>query len=236
MKQKILWTVLILLLLGILGLATHVMGTKNNLPDSLQKIFNEYCADTEQQEQRIMKNLSQQWQSCEKYKDFSIQMSIPEQENTMRLLKKTSDQKMLKKFSCSKNTGWRAHIAGNKNTPLAILEFYSDDEAWVVRNYLGSNHALSESLAQKLSNDGNAQVLSSLARNPKVSEDILQKILDSKPLSPVEESLAYNRGTSENFQLQLAEKLTAPNALKALKNNPNVTDAVQKILEQRSSQ
>lgn len=236
MKKKLIWLGFVCFVIVAFIVLVAMAGKLQKLPFGIQDTYNDYSQD---QSLEVSENQSLDHYfsgQCTEYFDFSEDITSKEGEAIMSTLKTTGDIDMLRKYACSLNTGWRAYIAGNKNTPEDILSFYSDDNDWLVRNYLGSNQSLPLILQEKLSNDGKEQVLLSLARNPKVEESVLMKILKNSPSASTEESLGFNRGTSNEFKILLAQELTSPNALKALRNNPTTGEDVFELLDKRSEE
>ena len=183
------------------------------------------------------KSLTEKITDCKKtgFIDYTktLSLSEKEQEDTIKNLKTTENSGDLEKYFCSQNRAWRAYTAQNIHTSPELLWFYSHDEEEVVRQYLASNRALPEDISQKLTRDADS-VLYALARNPSLSEKILQEIFEKPANLKTQASLGYNRGTSEKFQNTLAMRLSDVKALQELAKNPNISEKTQSILKERN--
>ena len=164
--------------------------------------------------------------------DYTKTFSEEKQEKILSTLKTTENSGELEQYFCSQNRAWRAYTAQNPHTNIDLLWFYSSDEDEIVRQYLASNRALPEDIAKKLTGDVDSVVFA-LARNPVVQEETLQKIWDKPANVRTQESLAYNRGTSEAFQNNLAMRLSHIKALVELAKNPEISEKTREILQKR---
>jgi len=182
-------------------------------------------------------SLTEKIENCKKsgFIDYVKTKNFTEekQDTIISNLKKTENSEKLEEYFCSQNRAWRAYSAQNIHTAPELLWFFSHDEDEIVRQYLASNRKLPEEIAQKLTGDLDS-VLYALARNPHLTEKVLQKILEKPANIKTQESLAYNRGTSENFQKILAERLSHVKALVQLAKNPEISENTRKILKKRN--
>lgn len=194
------------------------------------------CTSTvpEKSPELVEKTLSEKITECKDsgFIDYTTELTAEEQEDIIKNLKTTESSGKLENYFCSQNRAWRAYTAQNIYTKNELLWFYSHDEDEVVRQYLASNRALPEDIAQKLTGDADS-VLYALARNPILTEALLQKILKKPANLRTQESLAYNRNAPETFQNNLAQRLSHVKALVELAKNPEISDETRALLKKR---
>ncbi len=156
----------------------------------------------------------------------------PSLESIIQDLNITTDAQKLSESTKSVETAIRALSAQNKNTPQEDLWALANDSQLAVRSYLATNPALPEELFEKLSKDIAEDVRIKIAGNPGTPPRILKTLYEDT--SAVQNKIAMNKGLSDEMLEELAQKLTATNALEALAGRYKLPESAKIALKKRN--
>lgn len=150
----------------------------------------------------------------------------------MDLARETKDVDLLAFLAKHENQGVRANVAGNIHTSESILKSLSDDQAWEVLSYLGSNKNTPQDTLKKLGKHEDERVRWVVAKNPITSKEILNTFVEDSS-NNVQRYLTENKSLDFELMMQIVEK-SMPSTLLSLLDRDDLPDEIVNILMQHS--